>query len=115
MGVGGVFDCPVSIRSNWIAGAAMRGRLTQRKVCTICNLLKAEYAFYRNERGNLQGRCKDCHRGVARVSAKKRYWEDRDRALTIARAKAQKYRAKRIISAVAYKRRIRAAMQEDRA
>lgn len=49
------------------------GAVERPKECRRCHRLLAAHRYYRNSAGGLQSVCKDCHRTVARESARRRY------------------------------------------
>lgn len=49
------------------------GAVERPKECRRCHRLLAAHRYYRNGAGGLQSVCKDCHRTVARESARRRY------------------------------------------
>jgi transposase-like protein len=83
--------------------------VTRVKLCNLCKLTKTVDMFYLNTAGNPQPHCKQCHRKVARESARKRYPE---RKAILAERKRQEYtnpvrRQIRLASAAAYHNRTR--------
>jgi hypothetical protein len=91
------------------------GQVTPKR-CTRCGLIKAPYCYHlANGGASLNSRCKDCHRSIARESARRRY------AVRAERDKARKrerywsevgYRERKIAGSVVYKRRMREAAEE---
>lgn len=86
------------------------------KRCTLCRLVKAPYCYYAANGGaSLNSRCKDCHRTVARESARRRYAirSEKDNARKRERYWSEPgYRQRKSAASTVYKRRMREAAQE---